>query len=152
VGQQAKSVQKKQDQFGGQAEALLKDVQAFRGQSGWYELAPILKKVRQGAGTKESPELQAWGQKWSQSPDGVLQQYQQLVERSAAIDKQRKALADAWLDIQTKEKEQLLNSGQYSSKNVGAMVANSGLAYEMNRVNLSRYGLDELGLFARISP
>jgi hypothetical protein len=158
LSRQVRSIEKRQDQFGGQAETLLKDIGAFRGQSGWNELAPILKSTRMAPGGKGSQDaaksppdlLQAWGNKWGQSPTAVSQRYQQLVERSAAIEKERKALAEAWSEIQTRERERIRSSAEISAKNTEAFVANASLTYEMNRANLNRFGLDELGLFAQM--
>ena len=138
----------------------MQDIRTFRGQSGWNDLAPILRSTRMARGGKgpedaaKSPAdlLQAWGQKWNQSPVTVSQRYQQLVERSSAIEKERKALVAGWTDIQTQERDQLRKSGGFSAKNTDAIVANSSLTYEMNRANLNRFRLDELGLFTQIAP
>ena len=155
-----KTIEKKQDEFGGRVETLMQDIRAFRGQAGWNELAPILKNTRTARGGKGSEDaaknpadlLQAWGDKWNQSPAAVSQRYQQLVERSSAIEKERKALVDAWTDVQTQERERIRSSGGSSARNTDAIVANSSLTYEMNRANLNRFRLDELGLFAQIAP
>ena len=160
LNRQVTSLEKKQNEFGGRAETLLQDILVFRGQAGWNELAPILKSTRMAPGGKGSEDatkslavlLQAWGQKWNQSPVTVSQRYQQLVERSSAVEKDRKALVAAWVDVQTQERERIRSSGGFSAKNTNASVANSSLTYEMNRANLNQFRLDELGLFAQIAP
>lgn len=159
LGRQVKNVEKKHAEFGGRAKALLQDIAAFRGQSGWNELAPILKSTRmaptekssEGAAKSLTDRLQAWGQKWNQSPATVSQQYQQLVERSSAAEKEREALVDAWADVQTQERERIRSSGDFSTRNTDAIAANTSLTYEMNRANLKRFRLDELGLLVQIT-
>ena len=154
-----KNVAKRHVEFGGRAKALLQDIAAFRGQSGWNELAPILKSTRmaptekssEGAAKSLTDRLQAWGQKWNQSPATVSHQYQQLVERSSAAEKERAALVDAWADVQTQVRERIRSSGDFSTKNTDAITANASLTYEMNRTYLKRVGLDELGLLVQMT-
>jgi hypothetical protein len=158
LSRQVKNVQKKQDQFSEQAGALLQGIGAFREQAGWKDLAPLLKSARTGPTGKPqadlarilSDHLQGWGTKWSRSPAEASERYLQLVERSSAIEEQRKSLVAAWADVQAKDREQFKAAAGFSEKNADTMAANSSLIYEMNRANLNRFGLDEFGLFAQL--
>jgi hypothetical protein len=151
------NIQKKQDQLGSEAGTLLQDIQAFRGQPGWNELVPILKSTRMVRGVKgpadagkgQAVALKAWGDKWDQSPDTVFQRYQQLVERSSAMEKRRKALVDAWTKVRAQEEARLRSNETFKATDINTIVANETMNYEMNRANLNLFGLDELGLFMR---
>jgi hypothetical protein len=157
LNQEVRNIQKRQDQFAGEADTLLQDIQAFRGQSGWNELVPILKSTRKVRGVKrpadaakgQAAALKAWGDKWDQSPDTVFQRYQQLVERSSTIENRRKALVEAWTNLRTQEEARIRSSGTFKAKDINTVVANETMNYEMNRANLNLFGLDELGLFTR---
>ena len=144
--QDVKILQKKQDRFAGDATALVKDIEAFRGQPGWKELAPILKANRGTPG--QAAAMKPWEEKWKQPADATAQRYQQLVERSAGLEQRRKELIDDWAAIQAKERA-LVESSGINAKHLDSSVGSATLTYELNRVSLKRFGLDDLGLFTQ---
>jgi hypothetical protein len=148
LNREVKDLQKQQDLFATDAAVLIQEVQAFRRQQGWDELAPILKRDR--SGLQESTALKAWSEKWKQPADSVSLQFHTLAERSTAIEKRRKELIAKWGDMKKKEDMAIRNSGRYDAKSVDSIVANSTLIYELNKVSLNRVGLDELGLFGHL--
>jgi len=146
--EEVRSTQKHQDQFTIEADALIRDIQAFRGQHGWNELAPILKNSK--TASSQASALKVWGEKWKQAPNTVSQRFQQLVERSSAIEKRRKELVATWKGIKTKEDDLLRNSGRFKAREMDKAVSVQTLNYDIYRMNLSRYEVDELGLLQRL--
>ena len=91
-----------------------------------------------------------WGEKWKQAPDIVSQRFQQLVERSSAMEKRRKELVATWKGIKTREDNLLRNSGRFKAKEMDDIVSAQTLNYDIYRMNLSRYEVDDLGLLQRL--
>lgn len=148
LSEEVATVKKQQDQFATDAEALIKDIQVLRGQPGWSEVAPVLKSSRNSP--NQATALKAWGEKWKQSPDTISQRFQQLVERSSAIEKRRKELLTRWANLKAKDDELFRKSGRWTSKNIDQVVGHQTLTYDVNRLSLNRYGVDEFGLFRDI--
>jgi len=147
--QDVKALKKKQDQFAPEAEGLVKETETFRAQSGSNDLIPILKRMK--TVPDQSAALKAWGDKYSQSGDAVARRYQELLERSTAIEQRRQELMAGWVDIEKKERDLLTSSGRFDPRTINSVMAQQTLSYGINLVILKRYGLDDLGLFARLT-
>ena len=150
LSEKVQTVKKQQAQFLVDAEALAKDVRTFQAQPGWNELAPILKNSQKTP--NQAAALKAWGERWKQPSDTTVQRYQQLVERSSATEKQRKELLATWVEIKATERELFRSSGRFHARELDTAVGHQTLNYEVNKVALTRYGLDELGLFRDLLP